>query len=249
MPQRKEEFINNEIYHITTRRIGDEILFENIDDYYRGIFSIYEFNNANPVAIQKRRRKIQEIKRKFRNGRGRASTAFVIPDERNKLVEILTFSFMPNHIHLLLRQLEDGGITKFMSKVQTGYAAYFKQKHEIKRKGYFFQGRFNSVRIETTEQLRTVFVYIHANPISLIEPKWKELGIKNPKKAIKFLEEEYKWSSCLDYIGKKNFSSVTERDFMLKVMGGEQGCRDFIENWIEYKSKIRETGEGGPRPL
>ena len=129
-----------------------------------------------------------------------------------------------------------------MSKVQTGYARYFKEKYKIKRRGYFFQGRFNSVRIETDEQLQIVFAYIHANPISLIEPNWKEKGIKNPKKVIKFLEEEYRWSSLFDYIGKKNFPSVTERELMLKTMAGEKGCREFIENWVEYKAGMRREG-------
>ncbi|OQX00742.1 hypothetical protein BWK69_00815, partial [Candidatus Parcubacteria bacterium A4] len=197
MPYRKEEFVNNEIYHITARRIGNDLLFENIDDYYRGIFSIYEFNNEKSVEIRTRRQKIKAIKNKAKallenNGdpvsvSSTSASILSIPDEREKLVEIIAFSFMPNHIHLLLRQIKDNGISKFMNKLGAGYAAYFKQKHEIKRKGYFFQGRFNSVHIETNEQLQIVFVYIHANPISLIEPKWKELGIKYPEKAIKFV--------------------------------------------------------------
>ena len=145
---------------------------------------------------------------------------------------------MPNHLHLLLRQLKDNGITQFMKKVDGGYGRYFNEKY--KRKGYVFQNRFVSVHIKTDEQLKIIFVYIHANPISLIEPKWKEIGIKNPDKAIKFLEDEYKWSSYPDCIGKKNFPSVTERDFILKVMGGEQGCRDFVENWVRYKDEFKE---------
>ncbi len=71
--------------------------------------------------------------------------------------------------------------------------------------------------------------------MSLIEPGWKENGIKYPEKAIRFLEEEYRWSSFFDFLGKKNFSSVTARDFLLDLMGGEQGCREAIKNWIEYK--------------
>jgi len=42
-----------------------------------------------------------------------------------------------------------------------------------------------------------------------------------------------------DYIGKKNFPSVTNREFLLKVMGGEKGCREFVENWIKYKGEIK----------
>lgn len=246
MPIRREQFVNGEIYHIIVRRIADNLSFKNIDDYYRGIFSIYEFNNAHPVEITKRRQVIRAFKKRLKKqikplceiGGSPPSSNF--PDERDHLVEVLLFCLMPNHIHLLLRQLKDGGITKFMSKFGTGYANYFKEKYNQKGEGYFFRGRFVSIRIETDDQLKIIFVYIHTNPISLIEPKWKEIGIKNPDKVIKFLENKYRWSSYFDYIGKKNFPSVTERDFMLKVMGGEQGCKDFIENWVKYKGEIKE---------
>jgi len=145
---------------------------------------------------------------------------------------------MPNHLHLLVRQLVEGGITKFMKKLNGGYGGYFNRKYE--RKGYVFQNRFVAVHIKDEDQLKVVFVYIHTNPISLIEPKWKEIGIKNPNKVIEFLENEYRWSSYFDYLGKKNFPSVTERDFILKIMGGEKGCKEFVENWIRYKGEIKE---------
>lgn len=241
MPYRKRPFENSEIYHITTRRIGDELLFKNIDDYYRGIFSIYEFNNSNPVEIRKRRKARAAFKKKLQSMGGNpvAVPTEEMVDKRNKFVEILTFCFIPNHIHLLLRQIQDEGISKFMQKFGAGYSSYFKEKYNQQGKGYFFQKRFEAVHIKTEDQLRTVFVYIHTNPISLIEPNWKERGIRNPEKVIKFLED-YKWSSYPDYIRKRNFPSVTEREFLLEIMGGEQGCKRFVEDWVKYKGEIKK---------
>ena len=144
---------------------------------------------------------------------------------------------MPNHVHLLLKQIKNEGISQFMKKLGTGYAAYFNKKYD--RKGHLFQGRFKAVHIKNDKQLETVFVYIHSNAISLIEPKWKEIGIKDPKKVIKFLEN-YKWSSYQDYIGNKNFPSVIQRNFLLETMGGEEGCGNFIENWVKYKKGLKD---------
>ena len=234
MPYRRENFVNNEIYHIVIRRIGDELLFKDIDDYYRGVFSIYEFNTAQPVEIWLRRKARAKMKIK--------GDPLSQIDTRDPLVEVLVFCLMPNHIHLLLRQLKLGGITKYMNKIGAGYPSYFKQKYNlrgIKNKGYFFQGRFTSVHIKTDEQLKVIFVYIHTNPISLIEPKWKEIGIQNPGKVIDFLEN-YKWSSYPDYIGKKNFPSVTKREFISEIMGGPEGCKESVENWSKYKGEIKE---------
>lgn len=240
MPYRKEQFINDGFYHIILRALDDNLIFKNKDDYYRGIFSIYEFNNVKPTTIQKRREERARFKKICRLGGGRASTNASFVDVRDKLVSVLTFCFMPNHIHLLLRQIKENGITKFMSKIGTGYAGYFNRKYN--RKGYVFQNRFLDVPIKNDEQLKTVFVYTHTNPTSLVEPGWKEKGIENPKKVIEFLEK-YKWSSYSDYINKINFPSVTEREFLSEIMGGEQGCKDFVEDWIKYKKGIREFPE------
>lgn len=230
MPYRKEEFINGEIYHITLRAIDNNLIFKDIDDYYRGIFSIYEFNNTQPIKIRERRKIRARLKKA-------AAAPSCVVDKRDRPVDILLFCLMPNHIHLLTKQLKSGGIEKFMRKVGTGYAGYFNKKYN--RKGYVFQNRFSAVRIKNQEQLKTVFVYIHTNPIALAEPNWKEKGIKNPKKIIKFLKN-YKWSSYLDYLGRKNFPSVTERKFILKVMNEERNCKEFVDSWVKLKKEIKE---------
>lgn len=238
MPYRKEQFVNGEIYHIVVRAIDDNTIFKDIDDHYRGIFSIYEFNNAKPVVIKECRKVRARIKREFQKiAKEDSAKDQISGDTRDKLVEILAFCIIPNHLHLLVRQLKDGGITKFMTKFGIGYGGYFNRKYC--RKGYVFQNRFVAVHIKNENQLKTVFVYIHTNPISLIEPKWKEIGIRNPEKAIEFVEN-YKWSSYSDYIGKKNFPSVTDREFLLKIMEDEQGSREFVNSWIRHKGEIRK---------
>lgn len=225
MPYRKEQLVTGEYYHLVIRGIDEHKLFRDTNDYYRGIFSIYEFNNTKKVEIRERRRSRAKIK-----SCGLRESA----DLRNKLVEVLAFCLMPNHFHLLVKQLKDGGVVKFMTKLGIGYAKYFNTKY--KRKGYVFQNRFVSVHIENEKQLIAVLMYIHTNPISLIESGWKENGIKNVKKALNFLEN-YKWSSHLDYLGKKNLPSVTERDFLLEIMNGQQEYKRFFEDWLKYKAR------------
>ena len=234
MPYRKEQFVTGEFYHAVIRGIDGNKIFKDIDDHYRGIFSMYEFNNAKPVLI-KDRRKIRAHFKKIIKKEKDNPPAFI--DSRDKLVEVVVFCIMPNHLHLLLRQLKEGGIIKFMRKLGAGYGRYFNIKY--KRKGYVFQNRFVAVRIKDDNQLKIVFAYIHSNALSLIMPKWKEKGIKNLKKAVQFLEC-YKWSSYQDYIGKQNFPSVTERAFILEVVGGRGGCQKFMNDWLKYRGKIKE---------
>lgn len=240
MPRRKQQFITGDLYHITARAIDDNLIFKDQKDYFRGIFSIYEFNNSIPVNIFNRRlaRVVEKKKEKFCE---LGAHKILAKDEREKFVEVLAFCFMPNHTHLLVRQAKDGGISKFMQKVGGGYGGYFNRKYQ--RKGHVFQNEFKSVHIESDKQLIAVINYIHANPISLIEPNFKEQGIKNSKKVIKFLEEEFRWSSLFDYLGKENFKSVTERDFILEILGGSGGCRSLLRDWINYKKVSQDNKE------
>jgi len=225
MPIKRQLLANNEIYHVIIRGVADSLIFNDESDYFRAIFSLYEFNTTKPIEIRQQREKRKIIKMY-----GGLSS---VNRDSFLLVEILAFCFMPNHIHLLLRQVKDEGISKFMRKFGTGYAGYFNRKH--RRKGYLFQGRFRAIHIENDAQLKAVFTYIHTNPISLIENSWKTKGTLNIKEAIQFLEEEYKWSSYSDYIGKKNFFSVTKRDFLLELMGSEDICKEMVDDWIEGK--------------
>jgi putative transposase len=199
------------------------------------IHDLFEFNDENPVDWNYRHIIITK-QTSPRTVLGK----LVERRKRKLLVEILAFCLMPNHIHLLVRQLREGGISKFMRKIGAGYGLYYNQKY--KRKGHIFGGRYKIVLIESNEQLKTIFVYIHSNPIAIVFPKWKEKGIRNLKRAIKFLEN-YRWSSYLDYVGKKNFPSLTSREFLTKVMGEEGGCRRFVNEWLQFKKELAGFAE------
>jgi len=234
MPYRKEKFENGNIVHVILRGVDGNKLFKDINDYYRGIFSIYEFNNLNPVSIKKRR----EGRLRFKQGRGRTSAFADDIDKRERMVDVLCFCFMPNHVHLLIKQIKDNGITEFMRKFGTGYGGYMIRKYN--RKGHVFQSNFEAVKIKTEEQLRIVFAYIHTNPISLIYGKWKEIRVKKEyfNKIFKFLKN-YKWSSYSDYIKIKNFPSVTQKKFMLNLFGGEDNCKKFVEDYVKNKGELK----------
>jgi len=149
---------------------------------------------------------------------------------------------MPNHIHLLIRQTQENGITEFMRKVGTGYGGYINRRY--KKEGHVFQSSFNAIKIITDEQLMVVFAYIHTNPISLVYKDWKNIRIKDEdfEKVIKFLEN-YKWSSYLDYIGIKNFPSVSQREFIIELFGSEGSCKKFVEDYIRNKGESKKYSE------
>lgn len=237
MPTKRPQIANGEIYHIVIRVIEGLKLFRDEKDYFRMIHDLFEFNDEAPASSY------------YREVRANQTRTLLVGLQTSKnkrkrrlLVEILAFCLMPNHIHLLIRQLKDGGISKFMRKIGAGYGGYFNQKY--KRSGHLFSERYKIVYIKNQEQLKTVFVYIHTNPVAIIIPGWKEKGIKGRELqgAIKFLEN-YRWSSHLDYLDRKNFPSLTTREFLLAAMNGAKGCRKCVNDWLKFKKELADFNE------
>ncbi len=233
MPIKRPQLVNGEIYHIVLRAIEGLKLFRDEKDYLRMIHDLFEFNDENPTSSAYRHNVAANMPRTLLG---------ILAEKRKRrlLVEILAFCLMSNHIHLLVRQFCDGGISKFMRKIGAGYGGYYNQKY--KRKGRLFDGRYKIVYIRTQEQLKTALVYIHTNPVVIIIPDWKEKGIpgKELQKVLKGLEN-YRWSSYPDYLGKKNFPSLTSREFLTKIMGGVESCREFVNGWLQFKEELKET--------
>jgi len=141
-----------------------------------------------------------------------------IERKRKLLVDIHAFCLMPNHYHLLLSSRVEQGISLFMKKLNGGYAKYFNEKY--KRSGALFQGKYKSVEVRGDPYFSYLPYYIHFNPLDLKMPLWRKREMKSPQDALKYLES-YRWSSHLDYLGIKNFPSITRRDVLLNLFGGK----------------------------
>lgn len=210
----RPQFVEDEIYHIYNRGVEKRKIFLNNKDYFRFIHGMQEFNDKNPTenTLYYLSKSHIEVK----------------PRYREPLVEILVFVLMPNHFHFLLKQKQKNGIPKFMQKLGTGYTMYFNKKNE--RVGSLFQGNFKSVLIEHESQYIHIASYIHTNPLKLLPYRGEtSIGLRE---KMEFLEN-YQWSSYPDYIGKKNFPSLTSRDLYLKFFGGEEGYKKEIERLLK----------------
>ena len=117
-----------------------------------------------------------------------------------------------------------------MKKVNMGYARYFNERYD--RKGTLFEGRYKSIIIKNEAHFIHIPYYIHLNPLDLILPTWRDRELKNYNEAIKFLEN-YRWSSYLDYIGNKNFPSVTQRELLEKFYNSPREYKERMGGWLK----------------
>lgn len=224
---KKPAFVSEHLYHIYNRGVEKRKVFQDDNDRFRFIHDLFEFNDEAPAlnVVYRFNKQSMEVQPQYIE-MGRR-------EPRKLLVDILAFCLMPNHYHILVKQRLDGGIVNFMKKLGTGYTMYFNQKY--KRVGPLFQGRFKAILVDNESHFIHLPYYIHMNPLDLIMPEWREGTIPDFNKTISFLEN-YRWSSYLDYIGKKNFPSVTQREFL----------SNFFESPIKYKQEtirwIKELG-------
>ncbi len=214
-------FANNYFYHIYNRGVDSRVIFNEEKDYSRFVHCLYEFNDKKAAVNYNWMVKKQGI---LNSDKKRP---------RELLVNILCFCLMPNHFHLIIEQIVDGGITKFMRKLGTGYTMYFNEKN--KRSGGLFQGKFKSIIIDNEEYLLHLSRYIHLNPVGIVMPDWKEKGIKDQCKVIDFLNN-YRWYSFMDYIGVKNFPSITKRDLIQGYFKQERDYSDFVYKFLTKDS-------------
>jgi putative transposase len=136
--------------------------------------------------------------------------------------EIFSYCLMPNHYHILLKQLEDDQIRSFISKIQNAFAKYINLKD--KRAGPLFQSRFKARWIENEEIFLHTSRYIHLNPSTSFLVKPDEL-------------EFYEWSSYPSYLSKDN-NEMLEKNLILNISGGVEKYRDFVMNNLDYQRKL-----------
>lgn len=208
-------------YHTLNRGVDKREIFLDKQDHLRFIHNLYALNNED---------RVETASLTFKNNPNLTDFASPSQKQRKILVDILAFCLMPNHYHLLLSPKTNNGVPKFMNKINIGYAKYFNQKY--KRVGTLFQGRYKKILIIDDAHFLHLPFYIHFNPLDLSYPEWRENKISDPEKALEFLRF-YRWSSHLDYLGNKNFSSVLNMKILMEIFGDSKDYGKLIKNYLK----------------
>jgi len=210
---RKIPLVNGCYYHIVTRSIAKYEIFNNGDDYLRimALLDLYRFLD------------FQYKYSKFIGHSLRHQKAIVNSMKNSaQLVEIVAYCIMPTHIHLILKQKTDNGISKYMARVLDAYTRYFNVKYH--RTGPLWEGRFKSVLVDTDEQLLHLTRYLHLNPTSA--------GlVKKP--------QDWQFSSYREYVRSrknKSFSHLCQFEEVIDVDPKEY--RNFVHDRINYQKEI-----------
>lgn len=216
MPRRLITFNDNDIYHIFNRGVAKQVIFNNHRFYthFERAMGYYQ-KSKNTLSFSryldlKPESQSEYIKKNILNN--------------ENSIEIIAFCLMPNHYHLLVKQLKPNGISTYMQQLGNSYTRYFNTKtHRI---GPLFQGQFKAVLIESGEQLIHVSRYIHLNPFVA--------GLLNLSSG-----DEYIYSSFTQYVSGSpaNLHIVNPVD-VLSHFSSMNRYQKFCLDQLHYASTI-----------
>lgn len=209
---RKVVLANDQIYHVYNRGVERRNVFVDRRDYIRALETLRYYRFANP-PIKLSKYLILPKEQKYK---------LITNTDWSELVQVITFCLMPNHFHFMVKQLKEGGISKFLSNFTNSYTKYFNTKEE--REGPLFQGLFKAVRVETDEQLIHLSRYIHLNPTSSFVITNNQL-------------ENYPWSSLPEYLGT-SIDSICEKKDVLSFFSSLEKYKQFLHDQISYAQQL-----------
>ena len=190
-----------EIYHVLNRGVDKRDVVMDDSDRLRFVHSLFVFNDANQLNENHRKRDV-----------------VLSVSDRKPLVHIHAWCLMNNHYHLLLSPVDDDlkNLSRFMKKLNMGYARYFNERHD--RSGYLWQGKYKKISLTRDAHFLYIPYYVHLNPLDYHMKEWRNGGVADIEKATHVLNQ-YRWSSYLDYTGVKNFPSVIHISLLRDLLG------------------------------
>lgn len=215
MPQRKIPLVNGCFYHLFNRSINQiPIFFEKkIIKRWLKTIEYYQFDNL-PLRLSY-----------YLNLEKSDQKDFIKTMKGNRLIEILNYAIMPNHYHLLVRQISENGVKKFMSNIQNSFTRYFNEKN--KRRGYLFESSYKAVLVKNELQLIHLARYIELNPLtSYLVKDFGEL------KRSDFV-------SLKEYLGNSPFNICVHK-YLINHFKGINKYLNFLRNHIDYQKKLNK---------
>lgn len=221
MASRAIIFAVNEWYHCFTRSIDRQPVFKDTDDYERFVESLYLCNGSRKL---------------LRSALHRPSHEHLLTLKRGEpLVAVGAYCLMPNHYHLLLKQVADNGISTFMQKLGTSYSMYYNTKYG--NIGNVFVKPFRAKHIDKDDYFQHVIQYIHLNPAEIFEPQWKE-GIVRNMDALSARLGDYRYSSFMDYLGKKRAENVIIDSTTANLLASALSVDEVLFEAAEYYKEL-----------
>jgi len=206
---RIKPIVPGEYYHIFNRGNNKQNIFKDDRDKVRFLFLILYFQST--VNFPQIGRSVSHYVK---------HRVFDISDKtiknivKNRYVELINFTLVPNHFHLTVYEKEESGIARYMQRVLNAYTKYFNTRH--KQSGHLFQGPYKAVHIKNDRQLLYLSTYIHRNQREI--KKWRNR------------EYLYPWSSFKDYIKENRWGELLQPNIITERFKNGKEYKKFCDS-------------------
>lgn len=229
---RREDLAPGNFYHVVIRGAGGFSFLHDDDDWLTSLTHLYYINDSTLRSTW--RRELQS----YKCGLFERPQTWPAYDPR---VHIFAFCIHDNHIHLLIEEMKEGGLTSFMRR----YPNCLSNIHRIKygKAGSIFQAGYQLRRIDSDADLRNVALYILSKNVF---ERYPEGGIEG---ALKNFHRATNWalkdpfSAFADY-GSTRDSPLVHReilgDFFRTPASFIKEAEDYLSHRIEREKEIRE---------
>ena len=215
---RNVQFANEEIYHVYNRGANSHLIYLDDVDRIRFLKGLMLFNNEEVLPTGKALIRLWQNPQK----------------SKKSLVTILSYTLMANHYHLVLEQLVDKGIEKFMQRLSLGYTKYRNQRYGSK--GVIFGSPYNAVHIATQEQFLHITRYVHLNPYDHHDYGWRE-GKARSQSVVSEILRVYPWSSYRSYIGLET-NILIDNQRIISCFAGPKDYENFVISWTTRSADV-----------
>ncbi|MFC1622308.1 SH3 domain-containing protein [Patescibacteria group bacterium] len=201
LPKKEKE---GTFFHVYNRGVAEGIIFNDKGDYEAFLGYIKQY--LSPPADSNSTKKTFTI-------RGHAFQG--VPHQPKNYfgqIELVAYSFMPGHFHLLLHQITDGALEYFMRSLSTRYSIYFNKKYQ--RVGSLYGGSYRSIQIDGISPLLHLTRYFHLHSEGGKNSSYAEyLGTrKTPWVKPEVILKSFDKSTFKGVTGYKNFVEKYEPD-------------------------------------
>ena len=147
--------------------------------------------------------------------------------EQQRIVNIISFCLVENHFHLLLQEIIEGGIARFMQRLGIGMTKRFNERYE--EKGSLFQGAYRAKTVQDDDYFRYVSVYVQVKNAFDVHPKGYHWARDHFNEAYDWAAN-YQHTSLGDYVGTLD-RPILHKEFLSSLYTPNEYCefaRDII---------------------
>jgi putative transposase len=146
--------------------------------------------------------------------------------DRKPLVEILAWTLMSNHFHLLLKEITDGGMASFMQGLCGSMSKQYNNKYD--EVGSIFQGGYRGKLIDNDDYLRYVLPYIVVKNVFELYPGGLAAAVHSFEKA-------WQWALAYPYSSLRTHAKGEKSPILAMDM-----MRDMFESGVSFKKQAHD---------